>query len=127
MSACQAAANSDYTACVPFCDKKGIAGMQGAGQGSLSMAGTDATNWHRLGAYTELCRAPPTVQLTPANGGVAHTGPLHSLTLEGSHLLWAGKFMVCDCQGLPELQVGLPGDKRDTKDHENVAVDDTLR
>lgn len=112
---------------MPPCYKQGIAGLQGAGQGLLSVAGTHATGWHRLRTYTEPCRAPPTVQLNPANGGVAHTGPLHPLTLEGSHLLWAGKLMVCDRQGLPELQVGLPGDKRGTKGHENVAVDDTLR
>lgn len=51
----------------------------------------------------------------------------HPLTLEGSHFLRASKFMVCDHQSLPELQVGLSGEKRGMRSHENVAVADTLR
>lgn len=34
------------------------------------------------------------------------------LTLEGSHVPYIGQFMMCDYQGLPVLQVGLPGDEK---------------
>lgn len=40
VSASQATANSDCPACEPFCARKGAAGVQGAGQGSLPMGGT---------------------------------------------------------------------------------------
>lgn len=40
----------------------------------------------------------------------AQTGLL-PLTLEGSHVPYIGQLEVGDQRGLPELQVGLPGDE----------------